>query len=108
MSKQLFTAETRALAAQTRQLAGDPAAILAASGLDLPEKRKAAVLARLREMPAFFRGTFLRSQKPRPNPKVSIRAFCQMCLAWADVKTGVRECTSLACPLYTLRPYQQE
>jgi len=108
MTKQpiMFTAETRAKAAATRQLADDPAAILAASGLDLTEKRKAAVLARLREMPASYRGTFLRSQKAKPNPKTAIRAFCQMCFGWSNVKPEVQGCTSTACPLYTLRPYQ--
>ena len=51
-------------------------------------------------------------EKARRNPKslrLAINAFCCTCMGGSDEsgwKGQIRDCTSLACPLYIVRPYQ--
>ncbi len=40
------------------------------------------------------------------SPRESIKAHCQQCVGWEEVKTRVGDCRSLACPLWHHRPYQ--
>jgi hypothetical protein len=62
------------------------------------------IVQRLRDIPKIYRRIYEQAVKGRSR-KAAIHAFCLECVCWQ--KEEVRKCTSLACPLYVLRPYQE-
>lgn len=40
------------------------------------------------------------------SAKQRIRAMCESCVGWEDVKNSVGDCRSPMCPLFEIRPYQ--
>ena len=107
MTKQqpMFTPETRAKGAASSELAKDAQGLLAVLCPDLSDKRRAMVLNRLAQMPATHRRRYCKAVAGR-SLAACVAAFCAECVGWD--RSEVEKCTSLACPLYTLRPYQQE
>lgn len=41
------------------------------------------------------------------SPKICIRAQCEQCVGWEDVKLRVGGCRSFSCALWKFRPYQK-
>jgi hypothetical protein len=70
--------KARASADASRERAKNPKALLDAANLDLDDRARAMVLARLGRMPQSCRNTYLRAMSGRSS-RTGIRAFCQMC-----------------------------
>ena len=51
-------------------------------------------------------GVFKSVYASTASPRQAIKAKCLEC-CWMDV-AGIRECTGTACPLWSMRPYQQK
>lgn len=67
-------------------------------------KTRAEKIAKHRaDMPKIYRATYDRAVSGK-SLRACINAFCSECTQWQRVE--VRLCTSLACPLYAVRPYQ--
>jgi len=66
--------------------------------------RKEAVKARLNEMPAKYRRTYLKAVN-RKGMAAAIESFCLECCC--DQREEIRLCSDLACPLWRYRPYGQ-
>ena len=102
MSEQQFTKHDRDKAKASVALRANPSALLVASGLDLTTKERAAVLARLGQMPESWRNLYLRAVGG--SQAAAIKSQCGECLGW--VRDEITACTALACPLYNVRPFQ--
>lgn len=68
------------------------------------QKRQEQINLRLREIPKIYRQIYKEAVEGQSR-KAAIHAFCLECVGWQ--KEEVRLCTSLACPLYGLRPYRE-
>ena len=66
--------------------------------------RQERIAQRLRDIPKIYRRIYEQAVKGQSR-KAAIHAFCLECTCWQ--KEEVRKCTSLECPLYVLRPYQE-
>lgn len=102
-----FTVSDRQAAQETRRVSKSPQEILRTADLDLLPSQEPLVEARLAEMPASCRNTYIKAMRGR-SMATSIRAFCQMCYAWDEFRgnEGIRSCPDPACPLWPHRPYQ--
>ncbi|MCK5611861.1 hypothetical protein KAR91_58870 [Candidatus Pacearchaeota archaeon] len=69
----------------------------------MDEKRKKKIAERLEQMPRSYRANYNRAVKGK-SLRAAINAQCLECVQWQRME--VRLCTDLACPLYTVRPYQ--
>jgi len=67
--------------------------------------QEVAIRDRVSEMPKSCVKTYLAAMKGR-SARSAIRAFCHMCMGWADYRAGIRRCSDPACPLYPYRPYR--
>ena len=97
----LLTPETRRRAAEARQEAKDPEALLDTARLDVTASTRKMILRRLRQMPQTMRRAYLSAMKGR-RPVAGIRAFCFMCVGWQRGEVG--RCSDPACPLHPYRP----
>jgi hypothetical protein len=68
--------------------------------------RDAAIETKARKIPISGRGNYFRAARGIASPRQAIKAHCMECLGWN--RHEVRNCTSVACPLYCYRPYQQD
>jgi len=68
-------------------------------------ERVSAIAERLRQMPSKYRATYRRAVKGR-SLRACVNAFCQECCGWQSRE--VADCTDLGCPLYRVRPYQDD
>lgn len=57
------------------------------------------------DIPKVHRKTYDRAMQGKSH-KSAVKAFCLECVSWQ--KEEVRLCTSLACPLYSYRPYKEK
>lgn len=71
--------------------------------LTLAQAKK--VRRRLNECPANRRNAYVKAMRGN-SMGAAIKAFCQMCVGWAEVVDQIRNCTDLACPLYPYRPHR--
>ena len=69
------------------------------------EKRRRLIVDRLAAMPRSFRGTYNKAVKGK-SLRAAINAQCAECCGW-QIKE-VRLCSDCACPLWALRPYQDD
>lgn len=63
---------------------------------------------RIATIPQLYQNLFKRCAESHVAPRSRVKAFCQMCVGYQDVKNQVRNCTADLCPLYPIRPYQQK
>ena len=71
---------------------------------NLEERRKAAIAKRLAIITKDYRRTYERAVKGN-SLRAAINAQCLECVGWQRLE--VHRCTSLACPLWAVRPYQE-
>ena len=71
-------------------------------GMLFDAKRMARVKARLEDMPVSDRRTYLKAVAG--SKSAAIKARCMECVTY--VRQDVTLCTSLACPHYSVRPFQ--
>ena len=69
----------------------------------MDDKRQAKMAERRAQMPRSYRATYDKAIKGK-SLRAAINAFCLECVCWQIEE--IRNCTVLACPLYTVRPYQ--
>jgi len=72
--------------------------------MNLEEKRKAVIENHLSIIPQPYRKTYEKAVTGK-SLSAAVKAQCLDCMRWK--KLEVRKCTSLACPLWTHRPYQE-
>lgn len=63
-------------------------------------------LKELETCPTKYKGIIERAYKVECSPRSAIKAFCLYCTGYQRLE--VKNCTSLACPLYPFRPYQTD
>ena len=49
---------------------------------------------------------YLAGWKYPRSKKHAIRGFCSMCVGFEDEARGIRDCTSVECPLFLHRPFK--
>jgi len=58
-------------------------------------------------IPIKFRNLYLKAVAGKASPRQTIKAKCQECVGYEEVVSRVRNCSSLICPNYAFRPYQE-
>jgi hypothetical protein len=58
--------------------------------------------------PALYQDRLVKACLGVASPKVAIRAQCEQCVGWEEVKTRVGQCNVRACALWHFRPYQEK
>lgn len=66
--------------------------------------RRSKVAERLKSIPVRARLGYLAAAAGKASPRNAIKAFCLECVCWD--RAEVRQCTSLACPMYAYRPFK--
>jgi hypothetical protein len=66
--------------------------------------RKARIEQGLKDMPPIYRGSYRKAIQGK-SLRAAVNSFCLECCGWQ--RNEVRDCSSLACPVYKLRPYQR-
>jgi hypothetical protein len=61
---------------------------------------------RLRQMPASYRRSYVRTVQGKASPKTAIRLFCLECIGWQRVLAVT--CPTRACPLWAMLPRRAE
>lgn len=56
--------------------------------------------------PKIYRTRLIKALLGEASAKVSIRAQCEQCVGWEEVKLRVGGCRAFGCALHHLRPYQ--
>jgi len=67
-------------------------------------RRQEKINQRLSQIPKIHQAVYKNAVSGKSR-KDGIKAFCLMCVCWQ--KEEVRQCTDLACPLYSYRPYKE-
>jgi hypothetical protein len=68
------------------------------------DKRAAKIAQRLEAIPQAFRATY-RKAVEGGSLRAAINSQCGECLGWSVRE--IRQCSDSACPLFSVRPYQQ-
>lgn len=63
-------------------------------------------ITRYHSIPHKMRYQWLKAYAGELSPKQAIKAKCQDCVGWEDVRTNIGFCTARTCPLWAYRPYQ--
>lgn len=71
---------------------------------DVTEKRAEKIAKHRAEMPKIYRGIYDKAILGK-SLRAAVNSFCAECTMWQ--REEVRLCTSLACPLWPYRPYQE-
>ena len=66
--------------------------------------RDGVVTKRLQKVPSKHRKLYLKVMNGEASPRQCITVMCMECVGWQ--RNDVAHCTSLACPLYRLRPFK--
>ena len=69
------------------------------------ERRQKSVARRRQAIPSVYRRVYDRAAAGK-SLRAAVNSFCLECCGWQKVE--VRDCTSLACPLFAVRPYQRD
>lgn len=72
----------------------------------LKDKLPERVYRAVENTPALFQGRYTRALLGELSAKGAIRAHCESCVGYEDVKPRVGGCASHGCPLHAYRPYQ--
>ena len=103
MIKEKQKAATPAATGITAEQQISPTSEYQANRSQSTSNRQERITQRLRDIPKIYRRIYQQAVKGKSR-KAAIHAFCLECTYWQ--KEEVRKCTSLACPLYALRPYR--
>ncbi len=68
----------------------------------VPERTKKIVS----NIPSSYLDRYLRARLGEASPRLAIRAKCEECCGYEEVKLRVGDCTSYSCPIWMYRPYQ--
>ena len=71
----------------------------------MTKKREEKIAERLEQMPRKYRATYRRAIQGR-SLRACINSQCLECFGWQSREVAL--CTDLGCPLYAVRPYQDE
>ena len=72
---------------------------------DMPEDRLQAVQSRLHTMQRTWRNNYIQAVRGK-SLRAAIKAMCGECMCWN--RAEITDCTALACPLYSQRPFQNK
>ena len=67
--------------------------------------RQQKITKRIAEIPQIYRKDYEKAVIGRSKP-AAIKAFCLECVCWQ--KNEITNCTSVTCPLYTVRPFNKK
>ncbi len=67
-------------------------------------ERQEKIAERRADMPKVYRSSYDKAVSGK-SLRAAVNSFCLECCMWE--REEVRRCTSLACPLYAVRPYQR-
>ncbi|HIJ72228.1 MAG TPA: hypothetical protein HPP87_12865 [Planctomycetes bacterium] len=73
------------------------------AAVEREKKRRAKIAQRRAQMPRKYRRTYDRAVSGK-SLRACVDSFCLECCGWKSQEVSL--CTSLACPLYAVRPYQ--
>lgn len=116
MSKEINSGKTTPVKSPARAM---PKSLEPAEIARVSEERRAQRIARARRelppsalkvidaCPASYQDRLIKALLGLSSPKVAVRAHCEQCVGWEDVKTRVGDCRSHACPLHHYRPHQE-
>lgn len=62
----------------------------------------------LNGIPEYYRHRAVRVLTENVSPRTAIRAHCEQCVGWENVKKCVGECKSYGGMLHPFRPYQSK
>jgi hypothetical protein len=71
---------------------------------DLLSRRQAKIKQRLSKIPQAYKRNYQNAVQGK-SLRAAVNAFCIECTGWQ--RNEIIFCTSLACPLYAVRPYQE-
>jgi len=57
-------------------------------------------------VPSKFKILYEKALRGLLAPRSAIKAKCQECVNWEDIRLRVGQCQARGCPLWSLRPYQ--
>ncbi len=69
------------------------------------DTRRQKIKRHISKIPKIYRPAYEKAVTGK-SKSAAIKAFCLECCMWK--KTEITECTSLACPLYAVRPYARK
>jgi hypothetical protein len=72
---------------------------------DFSDAKRTSMLRQVSEHALSKVGLFTRCYDGSASPRQAIKAHCLEC-CWMD-EAAIRECRSMACPLWEFRPYQK-
>lgn len=78
-----------------------------AARIDIDSPIGLQILARFEEMPEICRKNYLKAMRGH-SMAAGIKALCAFCLGWEEYRSGIRNCTDPACPLFPYRPYTKD
>jgi hypothetical protein len=59
-------------------------------------------------VPSAYRSLYLKARSGEASPREVIKAACQQCVNYEDVKNMVGDCTATTCVRWQVRPYQNK
>jgi hypothetical protein len=59
-----------------------------------------------KRIPITYKRLWGNVRKKSAAPRLAIKAQCQQCVGYENVRTSIKDCDSTACPLFAYRPYQ--
>ena len=72
--------------------------------VEMDNKRQQRIMERLAQIPKAYRGIYNKALQGK-SLRAAINAQCLDCCAYQRKEVAL--CTSLSCPLYAVRPYQE-
>ena len=104
MTHALHTDAAKAARIAARSIVKNVDELIQEANEDWTPTQTASVRKTLSAMPEGFRATYVKAMEGR-SLAAAVKACCSECVGWK--RKEVRLCTSLACPLYPYRPYQE-
>ena len=98
------TAAERMRATGGLAVARSRAAQNALSAIEPP--RRTLIEERALQIPKAYQTGYLRAAAGRGPIRAAVKAHCLECMSW--VRAEVTRCPSLACPLWSYRPYRDD
>lgn len=56
--------------------------------------------------PPKYQGMRIKAHLGELSPRLAIKAKCEECVGYEDVREEVGNCKAMSCPIWTYRPYQ--
>ena len=97
--------EAMAKSIKSRETSKSAAKMVAEIRSRLTSKQVKQVESRMKQMPSACRRVYQRAMRGR-SAKAALKAHCQECVGWGDMRNQIKNCTAFGCALYPYRPYQ--